>query len=70
VEELKIKTQVDVVEFEKTPIEERMTAFDTYEMLKQGAALNPDGPAMSFMLSGDAYDQPMVITYRDFIAMI
>jgi fatty-acyl-CoA synthase len=58
------------VEFEKTPIEERMTAFDTYEMLKQGAALNPDGPAMSFMLSGDAYAQPMVITYRDFIANI
>jgi fatty-acyl-CoA synthase len=70
VEAVKIKTQTDVEEFEKTPIEERMTAFDTYAMLKQGAALNPDGPAMSFMLSGDAYEQPMVITYRDLIANI
>jgi fatty-acyl-CoA synthase len=42
----------------------------TYEMLKQGAALNPEGPAMSFLLSGDAYDQPMVITYRDLMANI
>ena len=69
-DEIKIKTAADVAEFDKTPIEERMTALDTYEMLKQGAALNPDVPAMSFLLSGDAYDQPMVITYRDFIANI
>ena len=68
--ELEFKTSADVEAFEKIPIENRMTAFDTYEMLKQGAALNPDNPAMSFILSGDAYDQPMVITYRDFIANI
>ena len=44
--ELGLKTSADVEAFEKILIEDRMTAFDTYEMLKQGAGLNPDNPAL------------------------
>ena len=67
---VKIKTVADTREFEKTPIEERLTAFNTYDLLQKGASINPDAPAISFFLTGDSYDQPTQINYREFIAQI
>ncbi|MCP4625471.1 MAG: acyl-CoA synthetase, partial [bacterium] len=57
-------------EFEKVPIEQRLDVFNTYDLLKKGAAINPDAPAISFFLSGDSFDQPMQVTYRDFMTNI
>ena len=68
--ELKIKNVADLEAFERAPIEERMTSFNTFDMLKKGVAINPDAFAISFFLSGDTYDQPMQITYRDFLAQV
>ncbi|UCE54315.1 MAG: acyl-CoA synthetase [Desulfobacterales bacterium] len=68
--ELKIKDAADIEAFEKVPIEERLEVFNTYEMLKKGASINPDATAISFFLTGDTYDQPMQISYRDFMAQI
>ncbi|UCE51871.1 MAG: acyl-CoA synthetase, partial [Desulfobacterales bacterium] len=68
--ELKIKKVADIEAFEKVPIEERLEVFNTYEMLKKGASINPDATAISFFLTGDTYDQPMQISYRDFMAQI
>jgi fatty-acyl-CoA synthase len=68
--ELKIKNEADIETFERIPIEERMTSFNTFDMLQKGATINPDATAISFFLSGDQYDQPMTVTYRDFMSQI
>ncbi len=60
-EKLKIASEADIEEFEKVPIEERLDVFNTYDLIKKGAAINPDAFAISFFLSGDTYDQPMQI---------
>ncbi|MEE9418142.1 MAG: AMP-binding protein, partial [Desulfatiglandaceae bacterium] len=68
--ELKIKNVADLEAFERVPIEKRMTSFNTFDMLQKGVAINPDATAISFFLSGDQYDQPMAVTYRDFMSQI
>ena len=69
-EGIKFQNISDIEAFERTPIEERMEVFDTYALIKKGAAINPDATAISFFLSGDTYDQPMAVTYRDLTANI
>lgn len=61
-----IATIQDIAEIEKVPVEKRLTAFNTYDLLRQGVQINPDALAISFMLSGDLFASPMKITYRDF----
>jgi fatty-acyl-CoA synthase len=67
---VKFRNISDIESFENTPIEERLEAFNTYDLLKKGASINPDAPAISFFLSGDTFDQPMQVTYRDLLAGI
>jgi fatty-acyl-CoA synthase len=67
---LRVETLADVEEFEKTPLEERLPAFNTYEMISRGAAIGPDAIAISFFLSGARYDAPTQITYREFLQQI
>jgi len=62
-----IATVADIEDIEKVPLSERTTAKNTYELIQQGANINPDAVAMSFMMTGDGYDQPQQITYRQFI---
>ena len=69
-EDLRIATVADIEEYEKVPIHERLTCFNTYDMIKQGAAINPEAPAISFFPSGEAYRSPSQITYSDFAAQI
>ncbi len=66
----KIATLADIEAIEKTPLRERMKASHTYEMLQKGCSINPDAPAISLILSGDAYDKPVQVTYRDFWAKV
>jgi len=68
--EYRIATLADIEEIEKIPLEERMIANHTYEMLKKGCSVNPDSPAVSLLLSGDAYDQPVQVTHGDFWAKV
>jgi len=68
--EVKFRNAGDIEAFEKIPIEERMDVFNTYDLLKKGAAINPAAPAISFFLTGDSYDRPMQVTYRDLMANI
>jgi fatty-acyl-CoA synthase len=65
-----IKTVADVETLEKVPFGERMKTFNTYDLLKQGAAINPEAPAISFFLSGEDYAKPQVINYREFISKV
>jgi fatty-acyl-CoA synthase len=68
--DIKIATIQDIEEMEKIPFEERMTAKNTYDMIKQGSAINPDALAMSFMMTGDLYASPMQVTYQELISQI
>ncbi|MBI4766417.1 MAG: acyl-CoA synthetase [Deltaproteobacteria bacterium] len=69
-EKIKIQTISDIEAFEKIPIRERIKAFNTYDLLKQGAAINPGAPAVSFFLTGEGYANPQQILYRDFLSHI
>ena len=65
-----IRNLADVEEIEKIPLEQRVREKSTFEILEKGAAINPDGPAISFLMNGERFDQPVQITYRDFIKRI
>ncbi len=69
-EELRIKTLADIEEFERVPIEQRLPCLTTYDMLKHGAAINPEATAISFFPSGEDYANPSQITYRNFLTQI
>ena len=69
-EELKIKNLSDVENFEKIPIEQRFPYLNTYDILKHGAAINPEATALSFFLSGEHYANPSQVIYRDLLARI
>jgi len=56
--------------FENTSIEERLEVFNSYDLIKKGAAINQDATAISFFLSGDSYDQPTQVTYHDLMSNI
>ena len=66
----KVATLADIEEIEKVPLEERLKVSNTYDMIKQGAAVDPDAPAMSLILSGDEYDKPVQVTYREFLTKV
>lgn len=68
--DVKITSLADIEKIEKVPFEDRITAKNTYDLMKQGAAVNPDTTAISFMLSGDQYATPMEVTYKELIEQI
>jgi len=69
-EDILIKNMADIEEIEKTPLEKRLRAQNTYDLIKLGAAINPDAIAMSFMLNGEQYAAPMQINYRELITKV
>lgn len=69
-EQIKIATLADVEEIEKTPFEERLRADNTFDLIKLGVKMNPDAPAISFMLNGEQYATPLQVTYRELIEKI
>ena len=64
------RTIADIEEFEKVPFEERCKITNTYDLLKAGAAIDPDAVAISFFLSGETYSSPQRVLYRELIAKI
>src|SRR6056297_24350 len=57
-------------ELEKIPYSERIPEKSTIEILEKGAAKNPDKTAISFLLNGDAYDQPIEVSFQTLISRI
>ena len=60
----------DLDRLEEIDIKERLAALNTYDMIRNGAALDPDAPALSFFPSGDAFQKPAVTSYRELVARI
>lgn len=69
-ERVKIATERDIEGFEEVPLEKRLGFFNTYDLLKQGAAINPDSWAISFFLRGEDYANPAQVTYRNFLTHV
>lgn len=67
---LEVRTIADVEAIEKTPIAEKIKALNTYDLLRNGAAINPDAPALSSFFSGEDYTSSRTISYRDFFFKI
>jgi fatty-acyl-CoA synthase len=66
----KIATQADIEAIEALPIEARVPAHNTYDLIRHGAAIRPEAPAISFLLSGETYRQPLQVSYRELAANI
>lgn len=66
----KIMTLADIERFEETPIEERLPAFNTYDMLRYGVSLNPQAPALSFFIDGNKYQEAISYTYAEFLQQV
>jgi fatty-acyl-CoA synthase len=63
-------SEADIRAFEQTPYADRIAASSTYEAIKLGAAVNPDAPALQLLANADPADQPVVISYREFIGRV
>ncbi|WP_095200342.1 acyl-CoA synthetase [Mesorhizobium carmichaelinearum] len=60
----------DIEAFERLPLGERDLPSSTYEMLRQGAAIAPDAPALSFFLFSGDFRRPHQWTHRALFAEI
>jgi fatty-acyl-CoA synthase len=65
-----IRNLADIEEIEKVPLDERVKERSTYEVIENGAQINPDGVAISFLHDGDSYEAPVRITYGELIGKI
>lgn len=69
-ERFTIRDLADIEAIEQVPLAERISETSTYQMISNGAAINPDAIAMSFINAGDDFTHPQRITYGQFIAKI
>jgi len=60
----------DIKAIESVPLEERVTTKSTYELIKKGARENPDTIAIHFLMSGEMWETPVDVTYREFVGRI
>ncbi|MFV0281464.1 MAG: acyl-CoA synthetase [Rhodoblastus sp.] len=60
----------DIADFEKIPYAERIAAASTYEAIRLGASVDPNAPALQFLANASPQDQPINITYAQFLARV
>ncbi|HKN19973.1 MAG TPA: acyl-CoA synthetase [Terracidiphilus sp.] len=59
-----------VLDIERVPLSQRKIPATTYEMLKEGAALAPDSPALSFFAEVRRFKKATVWTHRELFTRI
>lgn len=69
-QEFTVGSIADIENIESIPIHERVKDQNTYAADEKGATLNADGIALSFLPSGETYDKPLQLTYRELIQKI
>jgi len=70
VEPLRIESLQDVEGIEAIPFPERVAETNTFAVIEKGAAIDPHAAAISFLMNGDTWDQPIQVTYGDLIHKI
>src|SRR5271165_7306216 len=63
----RIATLADIEAFEAIPLQDRKLPPTTYAMLRAGAALAPDAPAISFFPLAADYARPFVWSHADLV---
>ncbi len=59
-----------VAAIERIPLTERLTALNTLDALKVGAALDPTAAALKFLPNADPDETPLVITHAQFVSRV
>jgi len=59
-----------VAALERVPFDERVAAASSYEALQRGSALDPDAPALRFLLSGEPEETPSTLSHRQWIGRV
>jgi fatty-acyl-CoA synthase len=60
----------DIKALESVPLEARVTTTSTYELIRKGARQDPDAIALYFLLSGEMWEEPIQVSYREFLARV
>ena len=60
----------DILDIERVPLRERNIPASTYEMLKDGAAIAPDAPALTFFAEAKRYRDATVWSHRELFRRI
>lgn len=66
----RLATDSDVRAFEQVPFSERIAADSTFDAIKLGASVNPDAPALQYLATASPDDQPVVISYKQFVGRV
>jgi fatty-acyl-CoA synthase len=65
-----IRTIDDIRREESIPLEERVPTKSTYELITKGAQEDLEAVALYFIMSGDMWETPLEVTYREFLGRI
>ena len=65
-----LKSIADLLEIEKTPLNERLNAFTTFDLLADAANRFADRSALTFLANGEVNDAPQTWTYREFFEAV
>ena len=60
----------DIEQIEETPIEKRLVADNTYDLIRYGVSLDPQAPALSFFADGNAYKKAITYSYAEFLGEV
>lgn len=66
----KIHSMADIEAIERIQFEDRLSISNTHDFIKQGAGINPEAVAISYISSGEEYQNPTQINYRDLLVHI
>ena len=69
-EKFTIRTLADIEAIEKIPLRERLDVDNTYDFIRRGAQIDPDKVALSFLFSGEAWESPVEVPYKELLAKI
>src|SRR5947209_1754315 len=61
-----LRNLADVQAVESVPLEQRLAAATTYDLIRRSADAHPDAPALIWLPNGRADDAPVEFTYRAF----
>lgn len=67
---VRIRDISDILEIEKVPFEQRDCNKTVYELLREGADLDPDRAAFLTLPTGDPDEEPLTTTYGEFLTQV
>jgi len=65
-----IASLTEIEQIEETPIEKRLVAGNTYDLIRHGVSLDPTAPALSFFADGNAYKKAITYSYAEFLGEV